>query len=91
MNITWCQERDLEVANLCKPLNALSFTGNTAQNGRDFKEQLTWYLAGMEASKKSDLAKLSITLSHAKKEAVELCKTIEWKAEGDDKKFEKVL
>ena len=91
MNVTWCQEGDLEMANLCKPPNALSFTGNTAQNWRDFKEQLTWYLAGTEASEKSDLAKIGIMLSHAGKEARDVYKTFEWAAEGDDKKFEKVL
>ena len=79
------------MANLCKPPNALSFTGNTAQNWRDFKEQLTWYLAGTEASEKSDLAKIGIMLSHAGKEARDVYKTFEWAAEGDDKKFEKVL
>ena len=50
--------RDLEMANLCKPLNALSFTGNMAKTWRDFKEQLTWYFTGTGASKKSHLAKI---------------------------------
>ena len=91
MNVTWYQEGDLETANLCKLPNALSFTGNTAQNWRDFKEQLMWYLAGTEATEKSDLAKISIMLSHAGKKARDLYKTFEWEAEDDDKKFEKVL
>ena len=50
-----------------------------------------WYLAGTEATEKSDLAKISIMLSHAGKKARDLNKTFEWEAEGNDKKFEKVL
>ena len=79
------------MASLCKPLNPLFFTGNTAQNWRDFEEQLKWYLAGMEASERSDLAKIGIMLSHAGKEARDVYKMFEWAAEGGDKKFEKVL
>ena len=52
-NITWCQKCDRMVS-LCKLPSPLFFMGNTIQNWRDFKEQLKWYLAGMEASENSD-------------------------------------
>ena len=87
-NVTWCQKWDHRMVSLCKPPNPLSFMGNVAQNWRDFEEQLKWYLAGMEASKKSDIG---IMLSHAGKEARNVYKTLEWTAEGDQSKFNKVL
>ena len=77
--------------NLCKPPDPVSLTGNIAQNWKDFEEQLHWFLAGTESAKKSDETKTGIMLSHAGKEAREVYKTLPWAAEGDDKKFEKVI
>ena len=79
------------MASLCKPPNPLSFTGNVAQNWREFEEQLKWYLAGTETDEKPDLAKIGIMLSHAGKEARDVYKTFEWAAEADKTKFNKVL
>ena len=76
--------------NLCKPPDPVSFTGNIAQNWKDFEEQLHWFLAGTEAADKSDETKIGIMLSHAGKEAREVYKTLPWAATGDDKKFDKV-
>ena len=75
----------------CKPPNPLSFTGNVAQNWRDFEEQLKWYLTVTEASEKSDMPKLGIMLSYAGKESRDIYKTLEWTAKGDQNKFNKVL
>ena len=58
---------------------------------RDFKEQLKWYLARTEADKKSDLAKIGILLSYIGKDTRDIYKTLEWTAEGDNNKFDKVL
>ena len=44
MKVAWCQKVDLEMASLSKPPNPLSFTVNTAQNRRNFEEQLKWQL-----------------------------------------------
>ena len=69
------------MASLCKLLNALSFTGNTAQVQiiwSNFEEQLKWYLLGMEGKVKSYLAKIGIMLSHTGKEARDIYKTFEW-------------
>ena len=76
--------------NLCKPPDPVLFTGNIAQNWKDFEEQLHWFLAGTEAASKSDKTKIGIMLSHAGKEAREVYKTLPWAATGDDKKFDKV-
>ena len=59
--------------------------GNIAQNWRDFEEQLKWYLAGTEANDKGDLAKIGSMLSHVGKEARDVYKTFEWRADGDQK------
>ena len=72
-------------------MDPLSFTGNVAQNWRDFEEQLKWYYAGIEANEKSDLVKIGIVLSHAGKEARDIYKMLEWAAEGDQNKFNRVL
>lgn len=72
------------MASLCKPPNPLSFTGNIAQNWREFEEQLKWYLAGTETDKKPDFAKIGIMLSHAGKEARDVYKTLEWAAQADN-------
>ena len=77
--------------NLCKPPNPLSLTGNMAQNWKEFKEQLHWFLAGTESATKSDEIRIEIMLSHARNEAREVYKTLPWAAEGDDKKFAKVI
>ena len=76
--------------NLCRQPDPVSFTGNIAQNWKDFEEQLHWFLAGTESASKSDEIKIGIMLSHAGKEAREVYKTLPWAAEGDDKKFDKV-
>ena len=77
--------------NLCKPPEPLRLTRNNSRNWCDFKEQLQWFLAGTESTEKLDAAKIGIMLSHTGKEAQELYKTLPWAAEGDDKKFDKVL
>ena len=77
--------------NLCKPPDPLRLSGNNDKNWREFKEQLVWFLEGTESTGKSDGAKIGIMLSHAGREARELYKTLPWAAEGDDKKFNKVL
>ena len=77
--------------NLCKSPDPLSLTGNIAQNWKEFEEQLHWFLAGTESASKSDEIKIGIMLSHAGKEAREVYKTLPWAAEGDDKKFAKVI
>ena len=76
--------------NLCRQPDPVLFTGNIAQNWKDFEEQLHWFLAGTESASKSDEIKIGIMLSHAGKEAREVYKTLPWAAEGDDKKFDKV-
>jgi len=48
-------------------------------------------LAGTESVNESDATKIGIMLSHAGKEAREICKTIPWAANGDDQKFDKVI
>ena len=78
------------MASLCKTPNPLSFTGNIAQNWREFEEQLKWYLAGTETDEKPDLAKIGIMLSHTGKEARDNYKTLEWAAEAYKTKFDKV-
>ena len=79
------------MATICKPPDPLSFVGNTAQNWREFEEQLKWFLAGMETAEKSDLTKIGIMLSHAGKEARDVYKTLQWRADGDQDKFDKVI
>ena len=69
----------------------LCLTGNNAKNWREFKEQLQWFLAGMESSDKSDPVKIGIMLSHAGKDAREVYKTLTWTKDGDNNKFDKVL
>ena len=76
--------------NICKPPNPVSFTGNIAQNWKDFEEQLHWFLGSTEAASKSDETKIGIMLSHTGKEAREVYKTLPWAATGDDKKVDKV-
>ena len=76
---------------LCKPPEPLSFTGNVAQNWREFAEQLQWFLAGTESTEKGDEVKIGIMLSYAGKEAREIYKTLPWTSEGDANKFDKVL
>jgi len=58
-----------EVANICKPSDPLSLTGNFAKSWKYFKEQLEWFLAGMGSTGKSDVATIGIMLSHARQEA----------------------
>ena len=65
----------------------LRLSGNNDKNWREFKEQLVWFLEGTESTGKSDGTKIGIMLSHTGKEARELYKTLQWAAEGDDKKF----
>ena len=77
--------------NLCKPPDPLRLSGNNDKNWREFKEQLVWFLEGTESTGKSVGAKIGIMLSHVGREARELYKTLPWAAEGDDKKFNKVL
>ena len=79
------------MASICKPPESLSFNGNVSQNWKEFEEQLIWFLEGTESSEKSDMAKIGIMLSHAGKEARDVYKTLQWEANGDDKKFNKVL
>ena len=57
---------------LCKPPDAISFTGNAARNWQEFEEQLTWFLAGTESTDKPDPLKIGIMLTHARKEAREI-------------------
>ena len=61
------------------------------KSSTELEEQLKWYLVGMEASKKSDMAKIGIMLSHAGKEARDVYKMLECTAEGDQNKFDNVL
>ena len=58
----------------------LSFTGNVAQNWRDFAEQLDlqWFLEGTESTEKGNKVKIGIMLSHAGKEVREIYKTLPW-------------
>ena len=79
------------MATICKPPDPLSFAGNTAHNWREFEEQLKWFLAGTETAEKSDLIKIGIMLSHAGKEARDVYKTLPWRTEGDQDKFDKVI
>ena len=75
---------------LCKPPDPLSFTGNVAQNWRDFIEQLQWFLEGTESTEKGDKVKIGIMLSYAGKEAREIYKTLSWTTGADANKFTKV-
>ena len=75
---------------LCKPPELLSFTGNVAQNWREFSEQLQWFLQGTESTDKDGKVKIGIMLSHAGKEAREIYKTLPWTDAGDADKFDKV-
>ena len=77
--------------NLCKPPDLLRLTGYNDKNWCEFIEQLQWFLKGTESTEKSDGSKIGIMLSHAGKEARKLYKTLPWAAEGDEKKFNKVL
>ena len=52
---------------------------------------MKWFLAGTETAEKSDLIKIGIMLSHAGKEARDVYKTLPWRAEGDQDKFDKVI
>ena len=79
------------MATICKPPDPLSFAGNTAHNWREFEEQLKWFLAGTETAEKSDLIKIGIMLSHAGKDARDVYKTLPWRTEGDQDKFDKVI
>ena len=79
------------MATICKPPEPLSLCGNVSQNWKEFEEQLTWFLEGTESSSKSDMVKIGIMLSHARKEAREVYKTLQWNAEGDNQKFAKVI
>ena len=45
----------------------------------------------MESTEKSDMVKIDEILSHAGREVTEVFKTLLWAADGDDKKFDKVL
>ena len=75
---------------LCKPPEPLSFTGNVAQNWREFVEQLQWFLEGIESTDKGEKVKIGIMLLHAGKEALEIYKTLPWANAGDADKFDKV-
>jgi len=61
--------------NLCKVPNPISFTGKISQNWKDFEFVLS----------------RRIMLSRGGKEAREVYKTLLWAAEGDEKKFNKVI
>ena len=50
--------------------------------GVSLKEQLQWFLAGTESGEKSDAVEIGIMLSHARKEAKEVYKTLTWAADG---------
>ena len=54
-----------------------------------FKEQLTWFLAKIESSNKSDMVKIGI-VSHAGKEASEVYKKLHWSEEGSNTKLNKI-
>ena len=79
--------------NLCKPRapEPLCLTGNNAKNWHEFKEQLQWFLSGIEPSDKSDPVKIGIMLSHAGKDAKEVYKTLTWAEDGDQNKLDEVL
>ena len=79
------------MSTICKPPDPLSFVGNIAQNWREFEEQLQWFLAGTETVEKLDLTKIGIMLSHAGKDARDVYKTLQWRSEGDQDKFDKVI
>ena len=64
------------------------FEENVSQNWKEFEEQLTWFLEETESSNKSDMVKISIMLSHARKEAIEVHKTLQWNAEGHNQRFD---
>ena len=91
VNITWCQKCSGKMASLCKPPDPLSLTGNVAQNCRDFEEQLKWYLTGTEVNDKADLGKIGIMVSLANKEARDIYRMFNWRANGDQNKLDKVL
>ena len=76
---------------LCKPPDAISFTGNAARNWQEFQEQLTWFLAGTESADKADSVKIGIMLTHARKEVQEIYKTLLWSEPDNKTKFNKVL
>ena len=59
---------------LCKPPKPVSFTKNAAHNRQEFKQQLTWFLAAIELSEKSDSVKIKIMLTHSGKEAHKITK-----------------
>ena len=65
---------------LYKSPEPLSFTGNVAQNWREFAEQLDlqWFLEGTESTEKGDKVKIGIMLSHAGKEGREIYRTLPW-------------
>ena len=88
--VTWCQKWDScsTMASICKPPESLSFIGDVAQNWKEFEEQLIWFLEGMESFEK---LRIGIMLSHAGKEARDVYKMLPWDADGDNKKFDKVL
>ena len=77
--------------NLSKSPDPLHLSGNNDKNLRELKEQLLWFLEGTKLTGKYNGAKIGIMLSHAGREARELYKTLPWAAEGNDKKFNKVL
>lgn len=53
----------LRAMNICA--NLPSLFGNVVKNWRDFKEQLQWFLASTESTKKFDVIEIGIMLSHA--------------------------
>ena len=77
--------------NLCKLPDSLHLTGNNIKNWCEFKEQLQWFLEGTKSTETSDGTKIGIMISHTRKDARELYKTLSWKEEGDEKKSKKVL
>ena len=79
------------MATICKLPEPLLLCGNVSQNWKDFEEQLTWFLERTESSSKSNMVKIGIMLSHVRKEAREVYKTLSWNAEGDNQKFDKVI
>ena len=60
-------------------------------NWQEFKEQLTWFLAGTESSEKTNSVKIEIMLSHAGKGVHKIYKTLPWTEPGNKIKFDKVV
>ena len=78
---------------LCKPPETIFFTRNAVCNWQELEEQLTWFLADIELSKKSNSVKIRIMLTHSGKETCKIYKIriLPWTEPDDKMKFNKVV